>query len=167
VEALDGAAAAITAYIGVGANLGFARDSVLNALADLARLPQTEFIGASSLYRSPSMGAEGPDYINAVAELLTRLAAEDLLHALFAIEKQHGRVRTTRNAPRTLDLDLLLYGDSIIDAPGLVVPHPRLTERAFALKPLMELAPGLVIPGLGRAADYVSRIAGQEISRVD
>jgi 2-amino-4-hydroxy-6-hydroxymethyldihydropteridine diphosphokinase len=157
----------VTAYIGVGANLGFARDSVLNALADLERLPQTEFVAASSLYQSPSMGAEGPDYVNAVAEISTRLSADDLLFALLAIEKQHGRVRTTKNAPRTLDLDLLLYGDAIIQSPTLAVPHPRLTERAFVLKPLIELAPGLEIPGKGAVSFFLNAVAGQKIWRIE
>lgn len=155
----------VTAYVGVGANLGFARDAVMNALADLAQLPQTEFVAASGLYRSPSMGAEGPDYVNAVAELATQLPPEDLLQMLFAIEIRHGRVRTTRNAPRTLDLDLLLYGSAIIKTPALTVPHAHMTERAFVLVPLAELAPDLIVPGAGPLSDLLDAVADQDIER--
>lgn len=155
----------IRAFIGVGANLGFAHDAVMNALADLSGLPDTEFIAASGLYRSPSMGAEGPDYINAVAEVATRLAPEALLNALLSIELRHGRVRTTRNAPRTLDLDLLLYGSEIIKTAQLTVPHPRMGERAFVLVPLADLAPDLVIPGAGPLRDLLEAVADQDIER--
>ncbi len=159
----------VTAYIAIGANLGFARDSVLNALLDLERLPNSEFIAASSLYQSPSMGSEGPDYINAVAEIKTTLKPIDLLFALLSIERQHGRVRipNERNAPRTLDLDLLMMGDLILDTPDLTLPHPRMTERAFVLKPLLELAPEVVIPGKGPAQLCRTAIADQEISLLE
>ncbi len=157
----------VTAYIGVGANLGFAEDAVRNALADLARLPKSEFICASSLYRSSPIDADGPDFINAVVEIATGLSAADLLYALLVIEKVHGRVRTTRNAPRTLDLDLLLYGDAIIDTPELTVPHPRLIERAFTLVPLLELAPDLVLPELGAARNFLPAVDDQDIERLD
>lgn len=157
----------VVAYIGVGANLGFAQDAVMNALVDLSGLPDSEFIAASGLYRSAAMGADGPadgpDYINAAAEIATRLAPHDLLAALQAIELRHGRVRTTRNAPRTLDLDLLLYGDTIIVTPDLVVPHPRLAERAFVLRPLLELAPDLRVPGKGPARGLLADVADQRV----
>jgi len=163
--------AAVAAYVGVGANLGFARDAVLNALADLSKLPDSEFVAASGLYRSPPMGddgpGEGPDYINAVAELETRLSAVDLLTALQAIEIRYGRVRTTRNAPRTLDLDLLLYGRELIATPELVVPHPRLAERAFVLRPLLELVGDIDIPGRGSARKLAEVLADQRIERLD
>lgn len=159
--------ARVKAYIGVGANLGFSRDAVLNALLDLDRLPDTEFICASSLYRSTPLDAEGPDFINAVAELETGLSAEALLHALLAIEKIHGRVRTTRNAPRTLDLDLLLYDDVRMATAELTLPHPRLTERAFVLVPLLEIAPELELPGMGPARDHLSKVSDQEVERLD
>ena len=157
----------VTAFIGVGANLGFARDAVLNALADLSGLPDTVFIAASGLYRSAPVDGDGPDYINAVAELATTLSAHELLAALQAIEKRHGRVRTTRNAPRTLDLDLLLYGDGILKTPDLTVPHPRIAERAFVLQPLIELAGPIDIPGRGRADALAARITDQRIERLD
>ena len=153
----------VTAYVGVGANLGFARDAVLNALADLSKLPRSEFVAASGLYRSAPVGGEGPDYVNAVAELETRLSAVELLTALQAIETRYGRVRTTCNAPRTLDLDLLLYGREVIATPELVVPHARMTERAFVLVPLIELAGDLDIPGRGSARALVASLDDQRI----
>ncbi|MEO8936829.1 MAG: 2-amino-4-hydroxy-6-hydroxymethyldihydropteridine diphosphokinase [Burkholderiaceae bacterium] len=157
----------VTAYIGVGANLGFSRDAVLNAIVDLSGLPMTEFVASSSLYRSSPIDGEGPDYINAVAEITTRQSAHALLLALQAIETRYGRVRTTRNAPRTLDLDLLLYGDGILKTPDLTVPHPRIAERAFVLLPLMELAGPIAIPGHGPADVLAARVSGQEIDRLE
>jgi 2-amino-4-hydroxy-6-hydroxymethyldihydropteridine diphosphokinase len=156
----------VIAYIGVGANLGFARDAVLNALADLERLPDTEFVQASSLYRSAPIDAEGPDFINAVAELETSLSAPDLLAYLWSLETQAGRVRTERNAPRTLDLDLLLYGQAIIKTKELIVPHPRMTERAFVLLPLLELDPEIEIPGAGPARELVEHVDDQDVERL-
>ncbi len=157
----------VTAYVGLGANLGFARDAVLNALADLSRLPSTEFVAASSLYRSSPIDAEGPDFINAVAELETTMSAADLLVALQAIETRYGRVRTTKNAPRTLDLDLLLFGDASIATPELTVPHPRLHERAFVLLPLIELAGPIAIPGRGPADALAAALGDQGVERLD
>ena len=157
----------VTAYVGVGANLGFARDAVLNALADLSRLLFTDFVASSSLYRSSPIDGEGPDYINAVAEISTQLAALELLAALQAIETRYGRVRTTRNAPRTLDLDLLLYGDGMLKTPDLTVPHPRMAERAFVLMPLIELAGPIDIPGRGRADTLIEALRDQEIERLE
>ena len=158
---------AVPAFIGVGANLGFARDAVLNALADLSRLPLTEFVAASGLYRTAPVDGDGPDYINAVAEIVTTQSAHELLLALQALETKYGRVRTTRNAPRTLDLDLLLYGDGILKTPDLTVPHPRMAERAFVLMPLIELAGPVAIPGHGRADALLARIDGQDVERID
>jgi 2-amino-4-hydroxy-6-hydroxymethyldihydropteridine diphosphokinase len=155
------------AFIGVGANLGFARDAVLNAIADLSRLPSTHFVAASSLYRSAPVDGEGPDFINAVAEIETALPPQDLLTALQAIETRYGRVRTTKNAPRTLDLDLLLYGDGLIRTPDLVVPHPRLHERAFVLLPLVELAGPIQIPGKGRADVLAAAVGDQDVERLE
>ncbi len=157
----------VIAYVGIGANLGFARDAVLNALADLSRLPDTEFVSASGLYRTAPVDGEGPDYINAVAELQTRLPSNALLLALQAIETRHGRVRTTRNAPRTLDLDLLLYGNGLIATPDLVVPHPRMAQRAFVLQPLIEIAGDIDIPGQGHAAALAAALEDQRVERLD
>lgn len=133
--------APVTACVALGANLGDALASVRQALTDLNRLPQTRVLACSRLYRSAPHEAQGPDFINAVARLETRLTAPDLLAQLQALELAAGRERPYRNAPRTLDLDLLLYGDARIDSPQLTLPHPRLHERAFVLRPLAEVAP--------------------------
>jgi 2-amino-4-hydroxy-6-hydroxymethyldihydropteridine diphosphokinase len=155
------------AWVGIGANLGDARGAVTDALARLARLPGTSLQSASSLYRTAPIDSSGDDYINAVAALDTDLGAAALLGALQSIEQAHGRERPYRNAPRTLDLDLLLYGEQvIIDAPILIVPHPRMHERAFVLAPLAELDPDLVIPARGRVADLLPGVAGQAIERL-
>ncbi|WOI43639.1 2-amino-4-hydroxy-6-hydroxymethyldihydropteridine diphosphokinase [Acidovorax sp. BLS4] len=136
----------VSAWIGLGANLGDARAALLGALDAMARWPGSRLLRVSSLYRSAPVDAGGPDYWNAVAELATPLAAIDLLHALQAVEQAAGRERPYRNAPRTLDLDMLLYGEERIDTPELTVPHPRMSERAFVLQPLAEIAPGRVEP---------------------
>lgn len=138
--------APVTACVALGANLGDALASVRQALTDLNRLPQTRVLACSRLYRSAPHEAQGPDFINAVARLETRLTAPDLLAQLQALELAAGRERPYRNAPRTLDLDLLLYGDARIDSPQLTLPHPRLHERAFVLRPLAEVAPERVSP---------------------
>ncbi|SEQ32745.1 2-amino-4-hydroxy-6-hydroxymethyldihydropteridinediphosphokinase [Ectothiorhodospira magna] len=139
------------AYIGIGANLGQPQQQVRDALAALACLPRTRLRCHSSLYRSPPMGPpDQPDYINAVAELDTALSPMALLRLLLDLERQHGRVRQgERWGPRTLDLDILLHGDRIIQTPRLTVPHPGLGARAFVLYPLAEIAPELSVPGLG------------------
>jgi 2-amino-4-hydroxy-6-hydroxymethyldihydropteridine diphosphokinase len=134
----------VTAHIGLGANLGDPRQALRRAMAQLGTTPGLRLLQASSLYRSAPVDSSGPDYINAVAEVATTLTAPDLLAALQAIEQAAGRERPYVNAPRTLDLDLLLYGSARIDSPLLTVPHPRMQERAFVLLPLHEIAPGLV-----------------------
>ena len=154
------------ALVGIGANLGDARANVADALARLEVQPGCRLVAASSLWRTAPIDSTGDDYINAVALLETTLDAHALLAALQAIEAAHGRERPYRNAPRTLDLDLLLYGDQVIDTPDLTVPHPRMHERAFVLAPLLELDPDIAIPGRGRAADYLSTVAGQAITRL-
>jgi 2-amino-4-hydroxy-6-hydroxymethyldihydropteridine diphosphokinase len=133
-----------TAFVGLGANLGDAEAALRQALAGLAALPGTRLVRSSRLYRSAPVDAGGPDYLNAVAQLETTLAAPELLRALQSLEHAAGRERPYRNAPRTLDLDLLLYGAARIASAALTVPHPRLRERAFVLLPLAELAPELV-----------------------
>lgn len=154
-------------YIGVGANLGDARANVLDALARLAALPGGALLHTSGLYRTAPIDSSGDHYINAVACLETSLDAHALLAGLQDIEQAHGRERPYRNAPRTLDLDLLLYGDQVIDTRELTVPHPRMHERAFVLVPLFEIAPDAVIPGLGPARDFGAQVAGQSIYRID
>lgn len=153
------------AYVGLGANLGDALAALRAAVQALGTLPQTRRIAVSSLYRSAPIDSSGPDYLNAVVALDTGLAPQELLAALQAIELDHGRERPYRNAPRTLDLDLLLHGDAVIDTPTLTLPHPRLHERAFVLMPLAEIAPSLLLPGVGPIDEAVSRVADQRIAR--
>lgn len=159
-------AGAVRAFVGVGANLGDARATVRAALRALRELPDTRCIACSSLYRSAPVEAEGPDFVNAVAELHTTLPPLALLHGLQAIEQRFGRVRSLRNAPRTLDLDLLLHGDAVMHGDTLVLPHPRAHLRAFVLQPLAELDPALVLPGLGPLGPWLQHAAGQAIERI-
>ena len=154
------------AYVGVGANLGDARGHLLAAHDALARLPHTVLVAKSSLYRSAPIESSGPDYLNTVVLLHTRLGAHELLAHLLHIEQAHGRERPYRNAPRTLDLDLLLYGDERIHTDALTVPHPRMQQRAFVLLPLAEVAPALVIPGLGPVMALLGTVADQRIDRL-
>ncbi|RJG15221.1 2-amino-4-hydroxy-6-hydroxymethyldihydropteridine diphosphokinase [Massilia cavernae] len=154
------------AYIGIGANLGDALANVDDALARLAALPGTRLLASSSKYSTAPIDSSGPDYINAVASIDTALGAHELLAALNAIELAHGRERPYRNAPRTLDLDVLLYGDEIIGTPTLQVPHPRMLERGFVLIPLLEIAPGIQVPGRGPAQHFVAAVNGQGVTRL-
>lgn len=150
----------VLAYVGLGANLGDARAALVQALAALDRLPQTRCLRASSFYRSAPWQADGPDYVNAVAEVQTGLTAPALLQALHGLEAAAGRERPYHHAPRTLDLDLLRYGDGRIVSPWLTVPHPRLQERAFVLVPLAELLPHQV------SAAALARVADQSTERL-
>jgi 2-amino-4-hydroxy-6-hydroxymethyldihydropteridine diphosphokinase len=155
------------AYVGIGSNLDDPRQQVLRAFDELSQLPETTLTARSSLYRTAPVGhAAQPHFINAVAALDTTLPAAALLSALQEIEVRHGRKRSFPNAPRTLDLDLLVYGDARIDEPGLNVPHPRMHERAFVLAPLVELSPKLEIPGIGPASDWLGQCAGQNVERI-
>ena len=155
-------------FIALGANLGNPVLTVQAAILALRELPQTEFVAASSLYRTAPMGLrDQPDFINAVVELIAVLPAPTVLDSLFAIEERFGRRRSVRNAPRTLDLDLLLFGDELSDDPVMTLPHPRLHERAFVLAPLAEIAPQLMIPGRGRVADLLLQCADQQIEKLD
>ena len=139
--------ASATAYIGLGANLAGKpaglHATLVSAWRSLQALPATELLATSSLWRSAPVDAQGPDYLNAVVAVQTEMAPLTLLHALQAIEDAHGRERPYRNAPRTLDLDLLRHGDTVLQTPELSLPHPRLQQRAFVLRPLLEVAPGL------------------------
>jgi 2-amino-4-hydroxy-6-hydroxymethyldihydropteridine diphosphokinase len=156
----------VRAFVGVGANLGDAVATVRAALHTLGRLPDTQRVACSSLYRSAPVEAAGPDFINAVAELHTALPAQALLRELQAIEHDFGRVRSVRNAPRTLDLDLLLHGEQVMQSDTLTLPHPRLHQRAFVLLPLAELAPALKLPGLGPLGPWLQGAADQAIERL-
>ena len=138
------ARADVTAYVALGANLGDAAQALRDALTALGDTPSIHIVQASGLYRTAPVDSTGPDYVNAVAEVSTTLSAPALLDALQVIENGAGRERPYRNAPRTLDLDLLLYGSARIESPRLTVPHPRMWARAFVLVPLREIAPGLV-----------------------
>jgi 2-amino-4-hydroxy-6-hydroxymethyldihydropteridine diphosphokinase len=157
---------ATLAFIGLGANLGDARAALQAALNALGALPETTLRQSSSVYRSTPIDSSGPDYLNAVALLETRLAPHGLLIELQRIEAAHGRERPYHNAPRTLDLDLLLYGEQRIDSTTLKVPHPRLHERAFVVRPLAEIAPDAQVPGFGRARDLLLPVADQRADKL-
>jgi 2-amino-4-hydroxy-6-hydroxymethyldihydropteridine diphosphokinase len=155
------------AYVGIGSNLEDPRGQVLRAFDELGRLPRTRVTARSSLYRTAPVGhLAQPDFVNAVAALDTQLLAPELLATLLALEARHDRKRSFANAPRTLDLDLLLYGDAQIDEPGLSVPHPRMHERAFVLAPLVEIAPAAAIPGVGPASEQLAACSGQKVERI-
>lgn len=146
----------VRAAIALGSNMDDPEAQVRRAFSEIAALPETSVHGRSSLHRTAPVGfADQPDFINACALVETRLSPRALLDGLLAIEKQHGRVRDIPNGPRTLDLDIILYGDAVIDEPGLKVPHPRAHERAFVLEPLVEVWPDAVIPGKGKASELV------------
>jgi len=140
----------VKAFVGLGSNLGEREAMIRLALDDLARLPGTQLLRASSLYDTEPVGeTEQPNFLNAVAQVDTELTARQLLWNLLLVEKRLGRVRTQRWGPRTIDLDLLLFGSLVIEEPDLVVPHPELTRRSFVLVPLVELDPMLVHPVTG------------------
>lgn len=151
---------AATAYVGLGSNLEQPEQHVRQALRALDAIERTCLVRHSRLYRTPPWGRGGqPDFINAVAQVSTSLPARELLDALLAIELEHGRRRDgTRWGPRTLDLDLLVYDEFEFAEPGLVLPHPRIAERAFVLLPMAELAPDLAIAGIGRVRELLARV---------
>jgi 2-amino-4-hydroxy-6-hydroxymethyldihydropteridine diphosphokinase len=157
------------AYVGLGSNLADPVAQVRRALDELARIPDTQVAARSPLYMSPPLGPrDQPDYINAVAALDTVLAPLDLLAALHDIERQHGRMRdATRWGPRSLDLDMLLYGDVVMDTPELTLPHPGLTERAFVLYPLFDVAPQMSVPGRGTVRELRDRLSMPQIARLE
>ena len=158
----------VTAYIGLGANLEdpVAQDAA--GVAALTALPRTRLIAQSSLYRTAPVGyADQPDFINAVAAVATELSPRALLDAMLATEQQRGRVRTFLNAPRTLDLDVLLYGQMQMHEDGLTIPHPRMHERAFVLVPLAEIAPRCVIPGRGAVGELLRGIDAAGVARIE
>ena len=157
-----------TAYIGLGSNLGDPLAQLAAALAALSRVPETRVDACSPLYRSAPVGtAAQPDFVNAVARLETALAPAALLDALQGIERAQGRERPFPGAPRTLDLDLLLYGSRRIESARLTLPHARMHERAFVLLPLLDLDAGIEIPGRGAAAVCLGALCGQRVERID
>jgi 2-amino-4-hydroxy-6-hydroxymethyldihydropteridine diphosphokinase len=156
------------AYVGLGSNIGEPRRHLELAMEELKRLPDTEFIQVSRIYTSAPLGyLHQPGFLNAVVGLDTGLAPLSLLENLLEIEKRHGRERSFANAPRTLDLDLLLYGDRMVSTHRLTIPHPRMHERAFVLKPLLDLDPGVSIPGRGPAHALLAACEGQSVARID
>lgn len=156
------------AFVALGSNLDAPREQVARGMLEIGALPETRLVKRSSLYRTAPVGfLEQPDFINAVVMVETALAPHALLDGLLAIERRHGRVREFTNAPRTLDLDVLLYGDLVLHEHGLTLPHPRMHERAFVLQPLAEIAPDTVIPGRGRVADLLRECHDQRLEPLD
>lgn len=158
----------VRAYIGIGSNMDDPERHARSAAAALAALPDTEVVRCSSLYRSAPIGPIAqPDFVNAVCGVDTALPPEELMTRLLGIEREHGRARgTQKGGPRTLDLDLLLYGAEQRDDAGLTLPHPRLHERAFVLYPLHEIAPDLAVPGRGTVEELLRACGAQRVSRV-
>ena len=155
------------AYIALGANLERPEDQVKAAFEALAMLPDTRLARVSSLYRTAPVGfAAQPDFVNAVAQIETALEPRALLDALLAIERRHGRVRDFPNGPRTLDLDIALYGEVELREPGLTIPHPRMHQRAFVMVPLAEIAPEAVVPGHGRAGELAAALDSENIVKL-
>lgn len=156
------------AVIALGANLGEPRKALEKAVAAIDRIPKTRILRTSSYYGTEPIDSSGPDYVNAVATVSTELSAEELLSSLFEIENAAHRVRPVgiHNAPRTLDLDLLLYADEVRDSDFLTLPHPRMHERAFVLVPLLEIVPDCVIPGKGKAVDFLNDVKDQRIEKL-
>lgn len=155
------------AFIGLGSNLENPLFQIRQAISLLAGLPDSRLIKQSSLYRSAPVGAvDQPDFINAVVQIETALKPLDLLRALLEIEQRCGRIRTYLNAPRTLDLDLLLYDDLQCHEKGLILPHPRMHERAFVLQPLMEIEPDCMIPGKGSVVELLAACTEQRLERI-
>ena len=157
------------AYIGIGSNLEHPETQLRRAFRALAELPASRCVACSPLYRSEAVGGppDQPEYLNAVAAVDTTLQPEALLTALQAIEATQGRVRTVRWGPRTLDLDLLLYDDLVLDGPRLTLPHPRLHQRAFVVYPLYDIAPNLKIPGQGLLSELLKKIPQSTLARLD
>lgn len=153
-------------HIGIGANLGDAQEAVRRAIEMLGEIPETRLVAQSNLFSTAPIDSSGDDYVNAVARIDTQLQPLELLHALQAIEQDFGRERPYRNAPRTLDLDILLYGQHVIASESLTVPHPRMTQRAFVLIPLLQIDPFITIPRQGPAHAFVPGVAGQHIQKI-
>lgn len=158
----------VTAYVALGANLGDTRQALQEVISRIGKEDGVKVVKSSSFYRTAPIDSSGPDYVNAVIEVQTSLTASALLEALLKIEKEFGRVRPVgiHNAPRTMDLDLLLYSDEVIQSEFLTLPHPRMHERAFVLVPLCEISPSVNIPGKGRAEDFLAKVKDQKIQKI-
>jgi 2-amino-4-hydroxy-6-hydroxymethyldihydropteridine diphosphokinase len=158
---------AFAAYVALGSNIDSPHEQVLTAFRELDALANTRVVARSALYRTAPVGyLDQPDFVNAVAKIATSLNPFDLLNALLEIERAHGRSREFKNAPRTLDLDLLLYEDLVLEEPGLTLPHPRLHERAFVLVPLNDIAPTLKIPGRGSVAQLLAALPDTGLEKI-
>ena len=156
------------AYIALGSNLDNPKMQIQDAFAELDEIENTRLLQTSSLYASAPWGyADQPDFVNAVASVETELSPQRLLEELLKIETWHGRERSFANAPRTLDLDIALYGDEVVDEESLKIPHPRMHERAFVLVPLAEIAPDLAIPGQGKIAELLKRCNDPSLKRIE
>ena len=155
----------VPAYVGLGSNQSEPRSQLTTALDELAVLPATRLIAHSQLYQSPPMGPpDQPDFVNAVAGLLTTLSAAELFDRLLQLEQGHGRIRNeSRWGPRTLDLDLLVYGDTALETDTITVPHPGIPHRSFVLYPLAEIAPELAIPGMGSVRDLLEQVSDKDL----
>lgn len=159
MERVTGHGSPVTAFVALGSNMQDPPVQIRTGARAIAELPHTRLLRVSSLYRNPAVGyRDQPDFVNAVACVETQLSARSLLESLLAIERARGRVRDFPNAPRTLDLDIVLYGEHVIREPGLTIPHPRMRERAFVLIPLAEIAPNAWVPGAGPAAQLAERV---------
>ena len=155
------------AAVALGSNIEDPEAQVGRGFEELAALPETRLVARSRLHRTTPVGyVDQPDFVNACALLETSLAPRALLDELLALERRHGRVRSIPNGPRTLDLDIILYGGAVIDEPGLCVPHPRAHERAFVLAPLLDVWPSATIPGHGSARECLARVKDQAIERI-
>ena len=155
------------AFIGLGSNLDDPPGQLKRAFAAMGKIPGTKLLARSSLYRGAPLGfPDQPDFVNAVAKITTELSPQALLQSLLLIEHQHGRERTFRNAPRILDLDVLLYDDVQLHEHGLTIPHPQMHLRAFVLQPLLEIAPEASIPGAGRADVALEKCRNQKLERI-
>jgi len=155
------------AYIGLGSNLQDPHGQLRRAFADLEGLPDTHVVAKSSLYRSAPIGLlDQPDFVNAVAKISTALKPQELLKLLLHIEHQHGRERSVRNAPRTLDLDVLLYDEVQLHEHGLTIPHPQMHLRAFVLQPLLEVSPDVSVPGVGQAQGLLQACEDQVLEKL-
>ena len=157
----------VEVFLGIGSNLEEPRQQVSRAFSALQRLAESQDAHCSPLYISPPMGPQAqPDYVNAVVRLVTRLAPSLLLREIQAVERAQGRVREARWGPRTLDIDLLVYGDLVLDSPHLQVPHPGIAQRAFVLYPLFDIAPDLIIPGMGRVSELVKCVDAEGLAMI-
>ena len=155
------------AYIGLGSNLESPEDQIQNAIVAIGRIPDTKIIRLSSCYQSSPVGPQNqPDYINAVVHITTGLSADGLLEQLQYIEDKQGRTREVRWGARTIDLDLLLYGDAVINEKNLIVPHPEMHNRAFVLYPLHEIAPTIQIPGMGSIEQLLQKINSDDLRKL-